>query len=52
MLANLFNHELLLVNVDLVVIVAEATVYDEPSEPFVNIKAEAWKQVLAFLDHM
>jgi hypothetical protein len=52
MLANLFNHELLLVNVDLVIIVTKATVYDEPREPFVELKAEAWKQVLAFLDHL
>jgi hypothetical protein len=52
MLANLFNHELLLVNVDLVIIVTKATVYDEPREPFVVLKAEARKQVLAFLDHI
>jgi hypothetical protein len=32
-IANLFHHKLLLINVDLVVFVAEAADYDEPWKP-------------------
>jgi hypothetical protein len=43
MIANLFDYELLLINIDLVVLVAKATEYDEPREPFFFPKAEVRK---------
>ena len=39
MMANLFHHELLLINIDLVVILAEATNYYVFREPSVDTKA-------------
>jgi hypothetical protein len=52
-IANLFYHELLLINVDLIIILAEAPDYDKTREPFVIIlNEEVGKKILAFLDHL
>lgn len=52
MIANLFHHELLLIDVDLIVLVAEATEYNEAREPSIVPNQAIWKKVLAFLDHL